>query len=124
MNLLTELLSEDDYMQHQMNKKLGSNALNRETKTDVQKRQTQPQQAQTQPPEQPPQGTDGMGGSNEMGGMNGGDSQAANDSAKQAVKLLRQSAQALAPSKFDGDTAKAMSYILGRIQDYFDSKPF
>jgi len=126
MNLLKDLLNEEDYMQYQMNKKLGKNVLNRQTKADVAKQQTQPGQAQTEPQQQVPQqaAASQMGGQGDMDGMDGGDMQAANDSAKQAVKLLRQSAQALAPQKFDGDTAKAMTYILGRIQDYFDSKKF
>jgi hypothetical protein len=61
-------------------------------------------------------------GDNQGALQGGGDVQSANQAAKEAVKLLRQSAQALAPAKFEGDTSKAMEYVLGRIQDYFANK--
>ncbi len=126
MDLMKELL-EDDYMQYQMKKKHGANPLTRD-----QNMQGKSQQA----PQKPMQANPNVAQNDVPGDMQGamqgdmqgdmqgggGDTQAANQAAKQAVKLLRQSAQALAPAKFEGDTSKAMEYLLGRIQDYFANK--
>lgn len=124
MDFMKELLEQDDYMQYQMKKKHGDNPLTRD-----QNRQGQSQQAPQKPMRpQPDMEQQGMQGQQDVPGDNqgalqgGGDAQAANQAAKQAVKLLRQAAQALAPAKFEGDTQKAMEYVLGRIQDYFANK--
>ena len=120
MDFMKALL-EDDYMQDQMKKKLGANPLTRDQNMGSNKsaaaqqnpmQQTDPNVAQADVPCDVQVALQG----------GGGDAQGANEAAKQAVKLLRQSAQALAPAKFEGDTAKAMEYLLGRITDYFANK--
>jgi len=126
MDLMKELL-EDDYMQYQMKKKHGANPLTRDTMGS-----NKPTQAPQRPMQAPQQADPNVAQNDVPGDMQGamqgdmqgggGDTQAANQAAKQAVKLLRQSAQALAPAKFEGDTSKAMEYLLGRIQDYFANK--
>lgn len=117
---MKELL-EDDYMQDQMKKKLGANPLTRDQNMGSNK----PAAAQQNPMQQAdPNVAQADVPGDAQGALQGGggDAQGANEAAKQAVKLLRQSAQALAPAKFEGDTAKAMEYLLGRITDYFANK--
>ena len=123
MDFMKELLEQDDYMQYQMKKKHGDNPLTRNQ--NVQGKSQQAPQKPMQPQAQDDMGQQGMQdvpGDNQGALQGGGDAQAANQAAKQAVKLLRQAAQALAPAKFEGDAQKAMEYVLGRIQDYFANK--
>jgi len=121
MDFMKELLEQDDYMQYQMKKKLGANPLTRNQNVQD-KPQQAPQKPQPQQDGMEQQGMQDVPGDNQGALQGGGDAQSANQAAKQAVKLLRQAAQALAPAKFEGDTQKAMEYVLGRIQDYFANK--